>query len=157
MEIGVERPLEFNDLPAMSKKHLAHHNAETFESAWKEQLARNPTQPSMGEAIYQIYRSPFLFSGFLKLIADGLSFFSPILLEFLIQFVADTNSKPNPPNVSVGVGIAIAMFVVATLQTVITNVYFKLMSTCYVLFHHFIIVASASLSCQFHEIPVVSS
>jgi hypothetical protein len=127
LELGVERPLEFEDLPALTNSHRARTNAELFEVEWKQQVLLNPTEPSMAAALMNMYRTPFYISALLKFITDSLAMFTPILLEWLIVFVADSKSA-NPPPIGNGIGIAAGMFACAVLQSVFTNVYFKVMS-----------------------------
>ncbi|CAJ0583055.1 unnamed protein product, partial [Mesorhabditis spiculigera] len=75
--------------------------------------------PSILKPIFQTYKMTFLAAGFYKLIFDLLQFASPHLLKQLITFIQDHNQP-----VWVGVAIAMTMFIVALLQSMVLHQYF---------------------------------
>jgi hypothetical protein len=129
LDIGKDRPLEFADLPPLSADTRARELAEQFAEHWRAQLALQPAAPSLVAAFEPMYRRDFVICGALKLVADALTLLTPVLLAWLITFIAEsqpTMTAPAPP-LYAGVLIAVGMLLATLGTTVISNWYFRVM------------------------------
>ena len=72
----------------------AAYCSELFAREWEVELERakaDPTKeyvPSVTMAMYRIFKVPFWVGGGCKAVIDGLQFLQPILLEWILEFMA---------------------------------------------------------------------
>ncbi|GAA50655.1 multidrug resistance-associated protein 1, partial [Clonorchis sinensis] len=76
---------------------------------------------SLMNSIMLTYWKPLLWTGFMKLIYDTLLFVNPLLLKFLLNFMQRKEAEP----VWHGYCYAFSMFVVAGVQTLVLQSYFR--------------------------------
>nr|XP_008197311.1 PREDICTED: multidrug resistance-associated protein 1 isoform X2 [Tribolium castaneum] len=145
---GFRRPLVDSDLWDMKPEDSASEVVPTFEKHWKRILQKcesnSPTrqtrasykldsarvdivnsstkkQASILPALVKAFGPTFIFGALLKLIQDLLTFVSPHILNLLIQFVKNNEEQWK------GFLYAGALFVTATIQTIVLSQYFNRM------------------------------
>ncbi|XP_044271387.1 multidrug resistance-associated protein 1 isoform X5 [Tribolium madens] len=145
---GFRRPLVDSDLWDMKPEDSASEVVPTFEKHWKRILQKcesnSPTrqtrasykldsarvdivnssikkQASILPALIKAFGPTFVFGALLKLIQDLLTFVSPHILDLLIQFVKNNEEQWK------GFLYAGALFVTATIQTIVLSQYFNRM------------------------------
>ncbi|KAK5629615.1 hypothetical protein RRF57_005330 [Xylaria bambusicola] len=125
MKFGYKQFLTEEDLWGLSPDATTRATGIRFEKAWKYELAHRK-KPSIWIAMFKAYGGPYFVATFFKFINDLSAFAQPQLLRYLITFVAsyEGGQVPQPP--IKGAAIAIAMFFVATLQTIVVHQYFQL-------------------------------
>ncbi|KAI1359531.1 metal resistance protein YCF1 [Xylaria arbuscula] len=125
MRFGYKQFLTEDDLWGLSPDTTTRATGTAFETAWQYELAHRK-KPNMWIAMFRAYGGPYMVATVFKLINDLSAFAQPQLLRCLISFVAsyDKGKVPQPP--IKGAAIAIAMFFVATLQTIVVHQYFQL-------------------------------
>lgn len=62
---------------------------EQFKQFWDEEIAKNPTKPSMIKTLFQAFGKDFVYAGFLKLCADICLFVGPQVLREMIIYLRD--------------------------------------------------------------------
>lgn len=118
MRFGYKQFLTEEDLWGLSPNATTRATGDAFDKAWQYELAHRK-KPNMWIAMFKAYGGPYMVATLFKLINDLSAFAQPQLLRYLISFVAsyDKGKAPQPP--IKGAAIAIAMFFVATLQTIV--------------------------------------
>jgi hypothetical protein len=133
---GAKTALEDEDMYALRPDVEAEHCAREFEREWAVELARaaastaeaaaaassaDPTtsmqkiyEPSISAAMYRIFKTPFWLGAICKLAMDGLQFLQPILLEWILTFMAEskrdaTSGSGAPPPAWEGYVLAVAL------------------------------------------------
>lgn len=119
MALGFARPLEERDLPALSEGDCAADNAVRFGKRWREERARGREGASLVRALWRAYGGYFARTGLLKLAQDAAMFLGPMLLQYLIRFVADSGAP-----LWQGLVFSAALLVSSTLQTFCVHAYF---------------------------------
>uniref|UniRef100_A0AC35TYJ0 Multidrug resistance-associated protein lethal(2)03659 n=1 Tax=Rhabditophanes sp. KR3021 TaxID=114890 RepID=A0AC35TYJ0_9BILA len=100
---------------------LESQNSETRKlDDHHSQIPTPDDAPSILWPIFKTFRLTFIGGGLYKLMFDLLQFVSPQLLSKLIYFIEDKNQP-----LWIGVVIAFCMFLVALLQSMIINQYFR--------------------------------
>ncbi|XP_044271389.1 multidrug resistance-associated protein 1 isoform X7 [Tribolium madens] len=122
---GFRRPLVDSDLWDMKPEDSASEVVPTFEKHWKRILQKCESsikkQASILPALIKAFGPTFVFGALLKLIQDLLTFVSPHILDLLIQFVKNNEEQWK------GFLYAGALFVTATIQTIVLSQYFNRM------------------------------
>lgn len=115
---GYEHPLVMDDLWKLARQDESAHFVAAFRRAWDSQAA---SLHSLPRALVKAFGLPFLVAGCYKFVNDILVFAGPVLLNRLIGFVQD-DSKP----LYYGLGLAAAMFVLTSIQTLAVHQYFNI-------------------------------
>ena len=124
MRYGYKEFLGEDDLWALAKADTTSTTSSSFEAAWAHEL-NTKKHPSLWVALFRAYGGPYILAALFKFLNDLSAFAQPQLLRLLISFVASYN-RGEPQPVVKGASIALAMFAVATLQTVMVHQYFQL-------------------------------
>jgi ABC-type multidrug transport system fused ATPase/permease subunit len=120
LSTGSKRPLQMNDVWKLSADLTSDECSETLEKAWKAEQELSITQnrePLLNNALKAIYWKPLVIAGLIRLFGGVSNLFSPFLIKFLIVFV---NSRGEQP-LSVGIGLAIGLFVLSVVNTITEN------------------------------------
>ena len=76
-----------SDLWSVNDDMASRYCSDRFEAAWSAEL-RKPS-PSLTRAFYDAFGFGFVIGGFYKFGCDTLAFASPILLNYILDFVED--------------------------------------------------------------------
>ncbi|KAI0532895.1 metal resistance protein YCF1 [Xylaria digitata] len=125
MKFGYKQFLTEEDLWGLSRDATTHATGDRFDKAWQYELAHRK-KPSLWLALFKAYGGPYLSASIFKIINDLSAFTQPQLLRYLISFVESWEKGETPQPAVKGVVIAIAMFLVAALQTTMIHQYFQL-------------------------------
>lgn len=125
MREGYENYLTNDHLPELPSKDRADACNDSFERHWQEQIASRPNNPSIFVALAQSFGMQYAFGGGCKVMQDVLAFSQPQLLKMLIEFVTEYTSSDIDLPLTRGLYIALGMFVVSVLQTIILHQYFE--------------------------------
>ncbi|KAI1268304.1 metal resistance protein YCF1 [Xylariaceae sp. FL1019] len=124
MKYGYKQFLTEEDLWSLARNDTTSATGDSFNKAWQYELDHKK-KPSIWLSMFKAYGGPYVAATGFKIINDVASFTQPQLLRFLISFVRSyEGDHPEPP--IKGAAIAIAMFLVATLQTTMIHQYFQL-------------------------------
>jgi len=139
MHKGSRAALEFEDLYEVNPDVDAAYCSQLFEAQWQVELKRqagDPSyQPSVQNALYRIFKFEFWVGAITKCFMDGLQFFQPILLEWLLVFIGDSwAASEDPADFSQpaewkGYVLAAAIGLCPFLTSVLMNYYFRVMMT----------------------------
>jgi len=128
---GGKAALEDADMYDVTEQQEARKASEDFAAEWAIELARrdaNPAyKPSVNKALYRIFRLEFWVGGMLKALIDGLQFLQPILLEWILTFIADSQFGNDRPPDWHGYLLAMAIGICPFLTTIMSNTYFRVM------------------------------
>ncbi|KAI9661443.1 MAG: hypothetical protein M1829_006274 [Trizodia sp. TS-e1964] len=122
MKYGYREYLTEDDLWNLRKRDTTQATGETFEAAWGHENKKK--HPSLWLAMFRGFGGPYFRAGFFKILNDILGYVQPQLLRVLITFIA-SYSTVSPEPVIRGVAIALAMFAVSVLQTIVLHQYFQ--------------------------------
>ncbi|KAI1866951.1 hypothetical protein JX265_007527 [Neoarthrinium moseri] len=125
MRYGYKEYLTEEDLWGLGPNDKSSTTGEQFDKAWKYEL-KHRKHPSLWIALFRSYGGPYLVASVFKVFNDLSAFAQPQLLRFLISFVDSYREGNEPQPVIKGASIAIAMFLVACLQTSMIHQYFQL-------------------------------
>jgi len=128
MVLGYKKPLEMEDLWELDESETVRRLSEAFEHHWAAQR-RHGGRQSLAWALAHAFGAPFLFAAVFKLGQDALAFVQPQLLSQLLLFISsydgsDPEVVPTPEPAYRGYIIAVTMFVVAVVQTLLLHQYF---------------------------------
>ena len=90
LDIGNDRVLEDQDLPALTRKDTADYNGDLFESRWREERAKGKSSITM--VLARCYGLKFLWAGVLKLAQCGLVFVGPYCLNKIVAFIEESEN-----------------------------------------------------------------
>lgn len=116
MKFGYKEFLTEEDLWGLAHSDRTATTGEQFEKAWQYELEHRE-RPSLWIAMFKAYGGPYMLATVFKVFNDLSAFAQPQLLRYLITFVDSYSEGKEPRPVIQGAAIAIAMFLVATLQT----------------------------------------
>lgn len=116
MKFGYKQFLTEEDLWGLSRGATTRATGDRFHNAWQYELVHRK-KPSLWIALFKAYGGPYSRATIFKLINDLAAFTQPQLLRYLISFVDSYKKGKDPQPPIKGAAIAIAMFLVATLQT----------------------------------------
>nr|UJH94494.1 Ycf1.1 [Starmerella bombicola] len=125
MREGYENFLTSDHLPDLPSKDRADACNDIFEEHWEEQLETHPKSPSIFMALIQSFGMQYVLGGVCKAVQDALAFAQPQLLKMLIGFVTEYTSSNGDLPLTRGIYIALGMFAVSAVQTVILHQYFE--------------------------------
>ena len=125
MKHGYSEYLTEDDLWGLAATDKTQSTGDAFETAWDYEV-NNRKHPSLWLALFRAYGGPYLLAAVFKVGNDVAAFTQPQLLRFLLTFVASYHLGGEPEPVIKGASIAIAMFAVATFQTIMIHQYFQL-------------------------------
>ncbi|KAI7865411.1 multi drug resistance-associated protein MRP [Spinellus fusiger] len=124
MKWGSHQFLSFDDLWSMDRNLCTTTVTEVFQSHWNSQKRTN--SPSLSLALFSMLEGSFYFSGLLKLLHDTLQFMQPILLRQFMEWAASYTASRNPGLSSIGVLLAVGMFVIDLCQSLVIHQYLQL-------------------------------
>ncbi|KAK9779422.1 putative Metal resistance protein YCF1 [Seiridium cardinale] len=124
MKFGYKNYLTEDDLWGLAPSDKTSTTGEQFDKAWRYEVEHR-NHPSLWLALFKAYGGPYLLATVFKAFNDLAAFAQPQLLRFLITFVASYGEGKTPEPVIKGVAIALAMFLVACLQTSMIHQYFQ--------------------------------
>ena len=119
---GKEAQLTDAELYALLPQDTSSDAGERLLKTWLDQLTRNPEDPSLFQAMKEVWLGSFILSGFFKLINDSVVFIGPLLLQSLVQFVENPNIEDR--SMVDGALLAIGIFVAKTIESIAVNQYF---------------------------------
>ncbi|KAK4626190.1 ABC-type transporter cicA [Fulvia fulva] len=127
---GYQRPLELNDIWEVNPKREVVVLADRSKAALAKRKARNT--PSKLDllvwAIYDTFPVELIIGAISTFIAWCLQVLTPFVLRDLIQFVQEaynaTSSGSPPPNIGRGIGLAVGIACMQSLQSLCTNQFF---------------------------------
>jgi len=119
---GKEHQLTDAELFALLPADTSNDAGDRLLKTWLDQLTHNPEDPSLFQAMKDVWWGPFLLAGFFKLINDSVVFVGPLLLQSLVQFVE--NPKVEDRSMVDGALLAIGIFVAKTIESIAVNQYF---------------------------------
>ncbi|KAG8788253.1 hypothetical protein FRC12_014784 [Ceratobasidium sp. 428] len=123
MKLGYRRYITEKDVTALPPDDTARTLSDKLQQQWSRQL--RSSKPSLWSALFRAYGGPYAVAALLKLVRDALSFAGPQLLRFLLMFVARYQAG-EAKSTFLGWVIALAMFVVSILQTLVLHQYFQI-------------------------------
>jgi hypothetical protein len=115
MRLGASRPLLVDDLADLHPEFHADLVLSKFETAWAEEQTANPDSPSLVSVFKALHGHTYAKALCCIVFFDLCLFANPLLMRALISYVAETQTA-SPPNVSVGIGLAVGMFIVSLSQ-----------------------------------------
>jgi len=119
---GKKEQLTDSDLYALLPCDRSDDCGNRLLVAWLRQLRRKDGDPSLLQALKDVWMGDFLLSGFFKLINDSVVFVGPLLLQSLVQFVENPNVEDR--SMVDGALLAIGIFVAKTIESIAVNQYF---------------------------------
>ncbi|KAH6654420.1 metal resistance protein YCF1 [Truncatella angustata] len=125
MKYGYKHYLTEEDLWGLGPNDKASTTGEQFDKAWKHEV-EHKKHPSLWLVMFKSYGGPYMLATVFKAANDLSAFAQPQLLRYLIAFVASYDKGKEPQPVVKGASIALAMFLVACLQTSMVHQYFQL-------------------------------
>jgi hypothetical protein len=85
---GKLEQLTDGDMYALLPQDTSENSGRRLRTAWLKQLTKNPEDPSLLEALKEVWMRDFMLSGFFKLINDSVVFVGPLLLQSLVQVLS---------------------------------------------------------------------
>ncbi|CAG8727944.1 8123_t:CDS:2, partial [Racocetra persica] len=126
MSLGYKRPLEKDDLYVLNEERSAKIVTDSFEVEWKKELQKKKEQgkkPSLFKALNRVLWLRFSVAGICRFVSDMLLVTSPLVLKLLLNFVSEAYYGLDPP-VHIGYVLAVGMFLMQMVATVLQNLYF---------------------------------
>jgi ABC-type multidrug transport system fused ATPase/permease subunit len=126
--LGALKPLEEADLPPLPRDEAVRELTRRMNRAWREEAAAAPAGSPVrfGRVLRRVFGRHFWAGGLLKLLNDLLGFCVPIQLNLLLRFLQDENEEDWPA--WSGWLLAVGLFVITSLKTVVENQFFYHMS-----------------------------
>lgn len=126
MTLGRRQFLTEDNMWSLPSNEDAESLGKKFEYFWKRKRTHDG-KPRFWATLAFAYGGPYLFAALLKAGQDALAFTSPQVLRRLLQFIAqmDHGDEEQRP-VSYGIWLCIALFIVASTQTLFLHQYFQL-------------------------------
>ncbi|KAI9340135.1 P-loop containing nucleoside triphosphate hydrolase protein [Zopfochytrium polystomum] len=135
---GYRKPLGVEDLYPLAPRYHASGVADTFERLWKEAkqahdswpangdltAQKPPKKPTVTGILVKMFGTGFFPIGLSKFIADCCNASSPLILQALIKFVADS-AGINPPPIWTGLIYALAMFILNSTASIGVSFFFQ--------------------------------
>jgi len=124
MTVGYKRPIEFNDIWKVNPDRSSETMIKRLMPAFQARTGRGEQNPLVW-ALFDTFRSEFLFGGMCALFSALLQVFSPFTTRYLIQFatdawIADRTGGKAPP-IANGIGLVIGITFMQVCQTTATN------------------------------------
>lgn len=121
MKRGYDHVITSEELPDLPSNDHTDVCLSHFREKWQEEATRS--SPSLPRALFRSFGAWYLLGAMFKMMRDILIVTQPQLLRLLINFV-ETYLKENDTPLSQGFYIALAMFIVATLQNLAFHQHF---------------------------------
>ncbi|KAK9441882.1 multidrug resistance-associated protein 1 [Metarhizium brunneum] len=121
MTFGYRNRLTENDLWELAESENTRAAAKTFQDSWSVELA-GKKGPSIWKALVRGFGRAYVQAILFKVGADEFSLMQPQLLRFLISFVQSRGNLTN------GVALALAMFLVSVVQSLCLHQCFQRLS-----------------------------
>ncbi|POR37584.1 ABC transporter [Tolypocladium paradoxum] len=122
MAFGYKHRVTEDDLPELAKSDTTGASANAFGSAWRAELDRRK-EPSIWRALFHGFGRAYVQALLFKAGADIFSLLQPQLLRSLMSFVGSRQG-----NLSNGIAIASAMFLVSVAQSLCLHQCFQRLS-----------------------------
>ena len=119
---GKQQQLKDLDLYELLPEDRSNEAGNRLLHAWLNQLETSAADPSLFQALKDVWMSSMVLSGFFKLINDSVVFVGPVLLQALVQYVENPNVEDR--SLVDGALLAIGIFVAKTVESVAVNQYF---------------------------------
>ncbi|KEF53828.1 ATPase [Exophiala aquamarina CBS 119918] len=124
MTVGYKRTIEFNDIWKVNPDRSSEAMINKMMPAFQARTARGEQNPLVW-ALFDTFRSEFLFGGVCALFSALLQVFAPFATRYLIQFatdawIADRTGGSAPP-IANGIGLVIGITFMQVCQTTATN------------------------------------
>ncbi|KAJ3095767.1 hypothetical protein HDU97_006553 [Phlyctochytrium planicorne] len=143
---GSEAPLQLNDIYDIKREYEANILADRFEELWSEAVQeaekKNHEASSAGDEANIIkVQKPNLFkvasrlfvgflpTGLLKLLADIGNAVSPLLMQGIITFIANSAYADSRLSLGVGLAYAFAMFTLSVISSILLSNFFHRVGT----------------------------
>ncbi|KAH0594293.1 hypothetical protein MHUMG1_08132 [Metarhizium humberi] len=121
MTFGYRNRLTENDLWELAESENTRAAAKTFQDSWSVELVGKKA-PSIWKALFRGFGRAYVQAILFKVGADIFSLIQPQLLRFLISFVQSRGNLTN------GVALALAMFLVSVVQSLCLHQCFQRLS-----------------------------
>ncbi|THC93377.1 hypothetical protein EYZ11_007134 [Aspergillus tanneri] len=123
MKYGYKHYLTQDDLWDLRHQDTTHVTGNELAEQWEKEVATKRS-PSLWLALFKTFQGPYIWGIILKCASDIFSFIQPQLLRVLIAFI-DSYRTDSPESPIRGVAIALSMFLVSTLQSVLVHQHFQ--------------------------------
>lgn len=126
--VGFTRPLEEGDIPRVAPERGAERLSSELMTNFRKRRAKGGRHPLFW-ALSDTFYWTFWTAGFMKLLGDTILTLSSIVIRHLIQFVGEAYyaardpSLPRP-HVGKGVGLAIGLFLMQVVSSLLTHHFF---------------------------------
>ncbi|KAJ3394478.1 hypothetical protein HDU92_006863 [Lobulomyces angularis] len=122
-KLGYKRPLQFEDLYPPTSILNTNFTVGNFEQYWNEELNISKEDPSytpnIQKVLFKLYKKKMLLIGFISLLAVIATLLNPLVLSFLIDFVALSHTQET--YLSQGFIYILSLFFLTAFSTYITN------------------------------------
>ena len=138
---GAKQALMDEDMYEVNPQVDAHYCDQRFEHEWSIELAKmhaskkDPQpgvpayQPSLVRALYKIFRRPFWIGFGCKALMDGLQFFQPILMQWMLGFITNYRRADDDTPAWHGYLYAMAIGINPMITSILSGLYFRTMQT----------------------------
>lgn len=142
---GRLRSLEHEDiLPLADRFRTRQTGHSTFQPLWKHENDR--AHGSLLRTLFRAFGKRLLLGGLLKAANDVCIFVSPMLLRLIIQHLQERDAGAHAP--LHGLGLAFALFITYSCQSLVFNQYFNIISTVQVQLRGALVSAVFEKSCR---------
>lgn len=119
IRLGYTRPLEEADIPPVPLVHTSKYTLEKFLKYWKEEIARNPTNPSFSRVVFRAFGWNFYLSQINFTLFLVATFLQPTFVERILRYVNEGNATL--VDLHSGVGFALILGGLSFFQTIVFN------------------------------------
>lgn len=130
MSVGYQRPLELNDIWAVSPDRSVDVMVAKLKEAMKRRKANRGKLDPLAMAMYDTFKKDFWIGGICQLTAGCMQVLSPFTLRYIITFVEEAyNAKVNggiSPSIGRGIGLVISITCMQIVQSLcMTQFYYR--------------------------------
>jgi len=90
--IGFNRPLQKNDLYPLTPKFREENNEKQFYHYWNDEIPDQSNRYNLMKCLWKVFKRDYYIAGVLRLLTDISNLFTPVILEFLLNFLETSNS-----------------------------------------------------------------
>ena len=123
MKYGYKHYITQDDLWNLPHQDTTRVTGTELAKQWDKEVA-NKKSPSLWLALFKTFQGPYICGIILKCASDVFSFIQPQLLRILIAFI-DSYRTDTPESPARGVAIALSMFLVSILQSVLVHQHYQ--------------------------------
>lgn len=126
MATGYRRPLQMNDMYALTPEYETKVVHERLKSNWEKRRTEEGSRWPLLWALFDSFGRPFYFAGVLKFIGDTVAMMSPYFLQLLIRNM-EANVRDNflkPETQAYGYFYCFLIFLMQVINTMAVNHYF---------------------------------